>query len=184
MKHIILLLLLIVIISAAADAEIYTWTDEQGTTTYTDNPARIPSRYSGRTQVGEKIVIRSPKAQKEIKKHGKQWSQAVIPGNRTKSVAAANAHNKAVSLETQAEIKGHLGGDQQDPAPPSMKQPKPEPLGDQPTATSPGMKQPKALPLDKQPKETPAGMKQPTPAPLGDQPKPTPIGMEQPDTKR
>jgi len=183
MKRSMLLLLTLAMLSAAANAEIYTWTDEQGTVTYTDNPSRIPSYLSGRAQVGDKVVIRPPKVRKEIKKHGKRWSQAVIPGNRAKSVAEAIEHQKAVSLEMQAEIKGHLGGDQKDPAAPSMKQPKSEPLGDQPAATSPGMKQPKAALPGVQPVQTPAGMKQPVPMPLGDQPHPTAIGMEQPDTK-
>jgi uncharacterized protein DUF4124 len=156
--------LLILCSAALVHAETYTWTDNQGVVTYTDNPARIPSRYSGRTQVGEKIIIRSPKIHKEYGQNGKKRPQAAIPGNRIKSIQSRIQQN-AVPLGMQSEIKGHLGGDQKDPAPPSMKQPIP-------------------APLDDQPKPTPAGMKQPKPEPLGDQPKPTSMGMEQPVPKQ
>jgi len=174
--------LLILCCAAVVEAEVYTWTDDQGVVTYTDNPARIPSRYSGQMREGEIITIHRPKAQKEYRHNEKKRPQAAIPRNRLKSIQSARQH-KMVPLENQAEIKGHLGGEQTDPAPPSMKQPKAMSTGDQPTATASGMKQPIPAAQDKQPKNTPAGMKQPKQQPLGDQPKPTPLGMEQPEPK-
>src|ERR1039457_4304669 len=147
MKRILIIPLLILYCATVVNADIYTWTDDQGTVTYTDNPALIPVRSSHITQAGTKTSLRIPKKQKEIRKHGKSWSQAVIPGNRTKSVAATIAQQKVVPLEMQSEIKGHLGGDQKDPAPPSMKQPKPVPVGVQPKPAPSGMEQPKPEPL-------------------------------------
>jgi uncharacterized protein DUF4124 len=184
MKPTLVFPLLILCCATVVDAEVYTWTDEQGTVIYTDNPARIPARLSGRTQAGGEKTIRSPKVQKEITKHGKTWPHAAIPGNRVKSIAAARALQKPVPLEMQSEIKGHLGGDQKDPAPPSMKQPRQEPPGEQPQPASPVMKQPLPAASGDQPKQTPAGMKQPTAAPPGDQPQPASSGMEQPEPKQ
>jgi len=184
MKRLLVVPLLILCCTAVVEAEVYTWTDDQGVVTYTDNPARIPARFSGRTQAGEKIIIHSPKVRKEITKHGKTWPHAAIPSNRVKSIAAERALQKAVPPEMPSEIKGHLGGDQKDPAPPSMKQPKQEPPGEQPQPASPGMKQPKPAPPGDQPKPTQPGMKQPKPEPLGDQPTPAAIGMEQPEPKQ
>ncbi|NVN91331.1 MAG: DUF4124 domain-containing protein [Desulfuromonadales bacterium] len=182
MQRIMILPLLILCYAAVTEAEVYTWTDDQGVVTYTDNAARIPSRYSGQTKEGEKITIHRPKAQKEYRGSGKKRPQAAIPRNRLKALQPGKQY-KTVPLENQAEIKGHLGGDQTDPTPPSMKQPKPQPLGVQPAPATAGMKQPTPAPLGDQPKATPAGMKQPIPASLGEQPKPTPLGMEQPEPK-
>lgn len=190
MRRIIIIPLLVLCSASVADAEVYTWTDARGVVTFTDNPERIPSRYSGRARQGEDNIIRIPKVQKvhsrqkETGKHRRNRPHAAIPKNRVRSVAAALAQQKSAELEMKPEIKGHLGGDQKDPAPPSMKQPKAETSGDQPTPTAPGMKQPKPAAPDEQPKETPAGMKQPKAEPLGEQPKPTPLGMEQPVPKR
>jgi hypothetical protein len=181
-KRILILPVLILCSAAVADAEIYTWTDAQGVVTFTDNPARIPSGYISRAQKGEDTIIRIPKVRKEPGTRRNRL-QAAIPRNRIKTLPAAVQPNPALP-RMQPARKGHLGGDQTDPAPPSMKQPKPEPLGDQPTPTPPGMKQPKPEPLGDQPKPTPAGMKQPIPEPLGDQPRPTAIGMEQPVPKQ
>jgi hypothetical protein len=187
MKRLLILTLLLLGSAAVIEAEVYTWTDEQGVVTYTDNPSRIPTRYGGVFKEGDKIIIRSPKVHKEIKKHGKKWSQAVIPENRRKSVDAALAQQrqKPLSLVMQSEVKGHLGGDQIDPAPPSMKQPESLPMGmTQPKPAPAGMKQPTAMPLGDQPKATPSGMKQPKSEDTGPQPPPTSSGMEQPDQKR
>lgn len=184
MKRILMIPLLILYCATVVNADIYTWTDEQGTVTYTDNPARNPARSSGRTQAGTKTSLHIPKQQKEIRKHGKRWSQAVIPAGRAKSVAATIARQKPVSLEMQEEIKGHLGGDQKDPAPPSMKQLLPISTGPQPPPVSPGMTQPKPLDIGPQPVPSSLGTKQPKPIPTGAQPPPTSSGMEQPDSKQ
>lgn len=183
MKRTLIIPLLILYFATFVNADIYTWTDEQGTVTYTDNPTRIPTRSSDTKQAGKKTSLHIPKNQKEIRKHGKKWSQAVIPGNRAKSVAATIAQQKVVPLEMQSEIKGHLGGDQKDPSPPSMKQPLPISPGPQPPPVSPGMEQPKPLDMGPQPIHLSPGMDQPKPVPTGAQPSPTSSGMEQPDSK-
>lgn len=184
MKQIIIIPLLILLCATGVNADIYTWTDEQGTVTFTDNPALIPDRSSDRTETRKQKNTPLPRQQKKIIKRGKRWSQAVIPGNRAKSVAATIARQKAVSIAMQAEIKGHLGGDQKDPAPPSMKQPLPICPGPQPPPVSPGMEQPKPLDMGPQPKPLSPGMTQPKPVLTGAQPPPTSAGMEQPDTKQ
>ena len=184
MKQLLIIPLLILYCATVVNADIYTWTDEQGTVTYTDDPSRIPARNTGKTEAGKKKPIPIPRKQQEIRKHGKRWSQAVIPSNRAKSVAAALAHQRSVSLEMQEEIKGHLGGDQKDPAPPSMKQPLPVSTGPQPAPVSPGMTQPKPLDMGPQPTVSSPGMKQQKPVQTGAQPPPTSSGMEQPDSKQ
>jgi hypothetical protein len=103
MKRILIIPLLILYCATVVNADIYTWTNDQGTVTYTDNPALIPVRSNGITQAGTKTSLRIPKKQREIRKHGKSWSQAVIPGNRTKSVAATLAQQKVVPLKTRSE---------------------------------------------------------------------------------
>ena len=183
MKRIMIFPLLILCWATLADAEIYTWTDAQGVVTFTDNPASFPGRISGKTRSDEIVSVAPPaKALKGLGKRGTRL-HATIPGNRVKS-AAAVVQQKQLALDRQSEVKGHLGGDQTDPAPPSMKQPIPLPVGDQPKTTDPGMKQPEPLPLGDQPRATPAGMKQPKAESTGTQPPPTSSGMEQPDSKK
>lgn len=142
MKRILIIPLLILFCATIVNADIYTWTDDQGTVTFTDNPALIPVRSSGIKQEGTKASPRIPKNKKEIRKHGKKWSQAVIPRNRTKSVAATIAQQKVVTLEKRSEIKGNPGGNEKDPALPSMKQPQPVPPVTQPPPASADMEQP------------------------------------------
>lgn len=196
MKRLMFYLLMILCSAAVSDAEVYTWTNDQGGGTFTDNPALIPSHFSSRSQSGDIVTIHPPQLRKapgtQGRRLGRKHIQAIIPGNRVRSIVAAQSRQKQLSqpapaqlpLDMQSEIKGHLGGDQTDPAPPSMKQPKPLPMGDQPQVTSPGMKQPKPVPLGDQPPPTSSGMKQPKSETTGDQPPPTSSGMEQPDSKR
>lgn len=196
MKRFMFYLLMILCSAAVSDAEIYTWTNEQGVVTFTDNPALIPSDFSSRSQSGGIVTIQTHNLRKvpgtQGRKPGRKHMQAIIPGNRVKSTVAAQPRQKQLPqrasvhlpLDMQSEVKGHLGGDQTDPAPPSMKQPEPLPMGDQPKAASPGMKQPKPVPLGDQPPPTSPGMKQPKSEPTGDQPPPTSSGMEQPDSKQ
>jgi hypothetical protein len=184
MKRVMILPLLILCSATAADAETYRWTDEQGVVSFTDNPALIPARYRNKAHRVEDVTSRDPKVLLELKEEvEKPRRDASTP---PRSVATAGGEQDATPPATgrQQEIKGHLGGDQTDPTPPSMKQPTPLPLDDQPKKTPDGMKQPKPLPLDDQPKATPAGMKQPKPLPLGDQPKQMPAGMEQPESMK
>jgi|GEM_PF-2841878 len=184
MKLNIIITLLMLCVAAVANAEIYTWTNSQGTVIFTDNPTQIPARYSGSTRNGDVVSIQTIDTQKFSKQPLARKPQAAKSRYRTtKPMAVVKPGPKPVPLAFQSEIKGHLGGDQIDPAPPSMKQPKPLPIGDQPKEMDPGMKQPKPLPMGDQPKAMPAGMKQPRSEPTGKQPPPTSSGMEQPDSK-
>jgi len=164
------LMLLILCSTVVADAETYKWIDDQGVVSFTDNPALIPHKY--RSKALNELKMKDTPAARERDEKKLQNELATPPADRMQSAPS--------SPEMQQENNGHLSGSQTDPAPPSMKQPVPEPLGDQPQATPLGMKQPKPAPLGDQPTPTPLGMEQPKPAPLGDQPTPTPLGMEQP----
>lgn len=93
MKRLILFPLLILCCAAQSNAEIYTWTDDQGVVTFTDNPAQIPSRFSGRTRNGDITTIHMLTFRKTPGR-GEKRPQAIIPGNRTKSVAADSAEKK------------------------------------------------------------------------------------------
>ncbi|MDD2582496.1 MAG: DUF4124 domain-containing protein [Desulfuromonadaceae bacterium] len=168
MKRTMILPLLILCSAAVADAETYKWTDDQGVVSFTDDPALIPSRYRSKALKGEDNTSRNRTRELEEKR---LRDELTIPDRLQSPPARPGMHQP---------LKGHPGGNQIDPTPPSMKQPIPEPLGDQPIATPQGMKQPKPVPLGVQPAPTPPGMRQPKPAPLGDQPTPTPLGMEQP----
>ena len=179
MKRIMILLLLILCSVAAVDAETYKWIDSKGVVSFTDDPAMIPSRYRNKALMGEYNSIRSTKVQQHQKTQKKKKRQVKHRPPRI-ATTSDRVQTKPVPLGMWQPLKGHLGGDQINPAPPSMKQPLSAPLGDQPTPTPLGMKQPKPAPLGDQPTPTPPGMKQPKPEPLGDQPTPTPLGMEQP----
>lgn len=182
MKRLIFFPLLILCNAAVANAEIYTWTDDQGVVIFTDNPDHAPSRFSGITKSDGIIYIHTIATHKNPGRAGKTRLQAIIPKNRINSTFP-RVKQKQLSLDQQSEIRGHLGGDQTDPAPPSMKQPKPLPIRNQPKAVPSGMKQPIPADIGEQPKATPSGMKQPEPEPIGDQPTPTPSGMVQPVPK-
>ena len=114
MKHLILIPLFIVCFAIVAYAEIYTWTDAQGTVTFTDNPNRIPARYNGSIKNGEIISVQSIKPQEALRLGRNTKLKATVPGNRVKSVADA----RQVALELQTEVNGHPGGDQDDPSTP------------------------------------------------------------------
>jgi hypothetical protein len=173
--------LLMMVSAAVTGAETYKWTDAKGTVSFTDDPTLIPSRYRNDALLVKDATKLKPKVNKNLKKKEKKRQNQP----RKARIVTPPGHVRPTPVQEglPETIKGHLGGDQKDPAPPSMKQPVPAPLGDQPKATPPGMKQPIPAPLGDQPKETPSGMKQPMPEPLGDQPKATSPGMEQPTPK-
>ena len=110
MKHLFLIPLFLVCIPIEAHAEIYTWTDDQGTVTFTDNPSQIPARYNSSRKCGEIISIQSVKPQEAVRLGRTTKLQAAVPGNRVKSVADA----RQIALELQAEVEGHPGSDQKD----------------------------------------------------------------------
>ena len=165
------MMLLMLGLCSPASGETYRWVSDQGVIGYTDDPSRIPSRVPdtvtartpaqrfSRQQQADESTRKRPRLQKRSKAQ-KLNQQAVRAANQTRATPA-RVQQKPLPLAFQAEVKGHLGGDQKDPAPPSMKQPKPLPMGPQPPPTSPGMKQPKPLPMGPQPPPTSSGMQQP-----------------------
>jgi len=187
------IVLLILGLCSPASGETYRWVNDQGVIGYTDDPSRIPSKAPvavtprtpaerlSRQQQADESTRKRPRLQKRSK--AQKLNQRAERAASQVKAAPAKVPQKALPLEFQAEVKGHLGGDQKDPAPPSMKQPKPLPMGPQPPPTSPGMEQPKPLPMGPQPPPTSPGMKQPKPLPMGPQPPPTSSGMQQPDSK-
>ncbi len=179
MKRAMILPLLLLCGATAVNAETYRWTDAKGVVSFTDNPSLIPSKYRGKAVSTGDITTRNFKNRKKNRAREEKNLQDALTApmivTTIETVTPAPA-----STGTGQPLKGHLSGDQVNPAPPSMKQPVPAPLGDQPEATEPGMKQPIPVAPGKQPKPEPAGMKQPTAAPLGDQPTATPLGMDQP----
>jgi hypothetical protein len=213
MKRTMILPLLILCSAAAADGGTYTWTDGQGVVSFTDDPALIPARYRNKAVKEEGGTNRDPKVLQELREEVEKprqnkaapprsvttadSEQATPPatgrqqeikghlgGDQTDPIPPSMNQSKPAAPGRQQEIKGHLGGDQTDPTPPSMNQPKPMPLGDQPEKMPAGMEQPKPIPPGDQPKKMPAGMEQPKPIPPGDQPKKMPTGMEQPDSMK
>jgi Domain of unknown function (DUF4124) len=188
-----IIMLLILGLFTMASGETYRWVSDQGVIGYTDDPSRIPSRVPdtvtsrtpaerlSRQKLADESTRKRPRLQKRSK--AQKMNQKAEKTASQVRATPAKVPQKPLPLAFQAEVKGHLGGDQKDPAPPSMKQPKPLPMGPQPPPTSPGMVQPEPLPMGPQPPPTSPGMKQPKPLPMGPQPPPTSSGMEQPDSK-
>lgn len=181
MKRAMIFPLLLLCGATAVNAETYRWTDAKGVVSFTDNPSLIPSRYRGKAVSTEDITTRNLKNRKKNRdREEKNLQDALTAPIFVTTVESSRSTPAPAPSATEQPLKGHLSGDQVNPAPPSMKQPVPAPLGEQPAATEPGMKQPTPVAPGKQPKPAPAGMKQPKPAPLGDQPTATPLGMDQP----
>jgi hypothetical protein len=82
MKHVTIFTLCMLCCSAIATAEVYTWTDDQNVVIFTDNPARIPSRYSSSMQMSKDGIIRIPGVQKKIRMSERKMLQAIVPTNR------------------------------------------------------------------------------------------------------
>ena len=116
MKHLMIFSLLILRSVAVVDAEVYTWTDEQGMVTFTDNPASIPSHVSGSKKSGDVVFIKILTAHKGLGTRGTKL-QAAIPENRVKSIAA-RVQKEELPVDTLSEAKESLAGDQTVPASP------------------------------------------------------------------
>ena len=67
MTRIIVVLVLTLFTALSANAETYTWTDDKGVVSFTDDPTVIPPKYRGKAKRGEDITIRNPKIQQEIR---------------------------------------------------------------------------------------------------------------------
>jgi hypothetical protein len=200
-----ILSLLILCSAAAADGGTYKWTDDQEV----DNSGLFSSRSRSNAVKAEDDTSRDPKVLQELREEVEKTNQdkSAMPravttadceqatpstpgrqqeikghlgGDQTDPAAQSENRSLPITPGRQQESKGHLGGDQTDPTPPNMTQPRTLPLGDQPKSMPAGMEQPKPIPPGDQPKTMPAGMEQPKPIPPGDQPKPVPAGMEQP----
>lgn len=137
MKRMIILTLFILISAAIANAETYTWTDDQGVVTFTDNPTRIPSSYGSRAKTGAEITKRPPSAHNSIRKQGTYKLQAAIPRNRI----VARSKQTGSSQGLPQPLKGQL----EDPAPPGKEQSTPDPPENQPEATLSEMKLPRQI---------------------------------------
>ncbi len=61
-----------------ASADTYTWTDDKGVISFTDDPGLIPPRYREKAKKGEDITTRSPKVQQEIKEQEERARQEEI----------------------------------------------------------------------------------------------------------
>ena len=182
MKHTMIMLTLMLSCAAVTCADTFKWIDDQGVINFTDNPAKVPSRYRAKVKKSEDITIRNPKVRQELWKQNERMRRS---RQTPRSVTTSDSvQSTTAPLVMEQPVKRRLSGDQTDPAPAGTKQPVPAPLGDQPTPTPLGMKQPEAAPLGDQPEPTPPGMEQPKAAPLGEQPTPTPLGMEQPEPAR
>jgi hypothetical protein len=201
MKRAMILPLLILCSAAAADGGTYKWTDDRGVVSFTDNPALIPSRYRGKAVKAEDDSSRDPRVLQELREEVEKPNQdeSAMP----RAVTTADSEQAAPpAAGRQQEIKGHLGGDQSDPAAQSVNKSLPVTPGrqqeikghlggDQTGSTPPSVN--KSLPVTPgrqqeikghlggdQTNPTPPSMTQPKPLPLGVQPKPVPAGMEQP----
>jgi hypothetical protein len=58
-----------------ANADTYTWTDDKGIVSFTDDPGLIPPRYREKAKKGEDITTRSPKVQQELKEQEERARQ-------------------------------------------------------------------------------------------------------------
>ena len=122
MKLPIIISLLILCSAAMADAEIYKWTNTQGVVSYTDDLAKVPSRYRRKAQKVEGLPIPSPTRQQEEKV---LKDELITPRNVT---TPDSGQSPPAGLGVQQPAPR---GDQPVPAPVGDK-PIPPPLGDQP----------------------------------------------------
>lgn len=66
MKSIVIVLALLLYMAPSAQAETYTWTDDRGVISFTDDPNMIPPKYRVKAKQREDITIRNPVVQKEL----------------------------------------------------------------------------------------------------------------------
>jgi len=65
----LMVIVLVVVLGTVltSNAETYSWTDDRGVVSFTDNPAQIPPRYRVKAKKSEDITISNPKVQQELK---------------------------------------------------------------------------------------------------------------------
>lgn len=78
-------LMLILCCAFSANAETYSWTDEKGVVSFTDDPLLIPSKYRAKARKGEDITIRNPKVQQELKEQAEK--ALTLESNRPPTVS-------------------------------------------------------------------------------------------------
>ena len=61
-----------------ANADTYTWTDDKGVVSFTDDPGLIPAKYRVKAKKGEDITVRNPKVQQELKEQEERARQEEI----------------------------------------------------------------------------------------------------------
>jgi len=67
MTRITAVLVLTLFTALSVNAETYTWTDNKGVVSFTDDPTLIPPKYRAKAKKGDDITIRNPKVQQELK---------------------------------------------------------------------------------------------------------------------
>ena len=84
MNRIVIVMVMVIFLCSEmyAKADTYTWTDEKGVISFTDDPALIPSKYRVKAKKGEDITIRNPKVQQELKEQEERASQEEINRSR------------------------------------------------------------------------------------------------------
>ncbi|MHB8122134.1 MAG: DUF4124 domain-containing protein [Desulfuromonadaceae bacterium] len=135
MKLPIILSLLILCSVAVADAEIYKWTNTQGVVSYTDDLAKVPSKYRRKALKVEGLPIPSPSPTRQQEEKVLR-DELTTPGK--------------VTTPDSAQSPPAEPGVQQPPSAPRVDQPVPAPIGDKP-APPPLGDQPIPVPHGDQP---------------------------------
>jgi Domain of unknown function (DUF4124) len=67
MIRITAVLALTLLAALSVNAETYSWTDDKGVVSFTDDPTSIPPKYKAKAKKSEDITIRNPKVQQELR---------------------------------------------------------------------------------------------------------------------
>jgi len=75
MNRIVIVTALILCGVVYANADTYTWTDDKGVVSFTDDPTVVPPKYRGKMKKGEDITIHNPKVQQDLKEQEERARQ-------------------------------------------------------------------------------------------------------------
>src|SRR5450631_3808076 len=75
MNRISIVMVMILCSVMYVNADTYTWTDNKGVVSFTDDPGLIPPQYRGKAKKGEDISTRSPKVRQELKEQEERAHQ-------------------------------------------------------------------------------------------------------------
>jgi hypothetical protein len=67
MTRITVVLVLTLFTALSVNAETYTWTDDKGVVSFTDDSTLIPPKYRSKVTKGDDITIRNPKVKQELR---------------------------------------------------------------------------------------------------------------------